>query len=166
MSVYDFMLNRVEHEKSFITLGLVCHLCFSAVIFRCAGCGHFFLFCIFAKEDASLHRLQSVYDLDLTIFSMYMYRFVLISNILKSLCFNRASYNRGILKIILFLKETCCDPSLEPSWQEEFASYVFMEIYGKSSLNYVCYSFLSGILVCLRCHWLVWAAVLREFSIS
>ena len=50
----------------------------------------------------------------------------------------------------LFLNEnTSCDPSLEPSRRDgsnDGSQNVFMEKYGLLSLNYLCYSFLSGAL--------------------
>ena len=50
----------------------------------------------------------------------------------------------------LFLNENvCCDPSLEPSRGDNSNSgsqEVFSEKYEKLSLNYPCYSFLSGAL--------------------
>ena len=60
---------------------------------------------------------------------------------------------RWDLKIIrrqffLFLNITMyCDPSLEPSGQDDLSSghnYVFVQKYGKLSLNYLCCSFFSG----------------------
>ena len=60
-------------------------------------------------------------------------------------------------KIFLLISQhnICCDPSLEPSQQdgsnERATTYGFMEKYGKLSLNYSCYAFLSGALSYLKC---------------
>ena len=70
----------------------------------------------------------------------------------------RAQDEVGFLRIVLkyfslfFINENIyCNPSLELSHRDSFngevTTYVYKEYYGKLSLNYLCYSFLSGTLI-------------------